>query len=78
MLERREAGDIFRFKSAPFQAEVFECTFQINGVPKSNYVDDKPKGTELVFLPFTIALSKLAPLSMKASASNTVSAFLSI
>lgn len=78
MQKWRQSGEILRLYSSAVQSEVIERSFQINRVPKRDYIDNKPEGTKLIFLPFSITLPEFASLSMKASASNAVSSFLSI
>ena len=45
--------------------QLLEGGIHISGVPEDDSVYNQAKGSDLVFLPFAVALSKLAPLAME-------------
>ncbi len=63
--QRREALDVLAAHLPAVPQQLLEGGIHISGVPEDDSVYNQAKGSELVFLPFAVALSKLAPLAME-------------
>ena len=73
--EGREAGHVLVSHLEALSSQLSEPGFDVNGVPENDHVDDESEGSELVFLPFAIAVAQFTASLIEDCPAQAVPAF---